>query len=118
VLDSYHFYDPNQGDGIWGGKHYGKGDERYGDPIGNHSHAATVRQLLRFYLMLEQGRLVSPEASRTMLEIFESPEFPTTISSSSKGSPDAMPESSANGDRGKPGCMTRLSSAAQVGIIS
>jgi beta-lactamase class A len=76
VLDSYHFYDPTRGGGIWVGKHYGKGDQRYGDPIGDHSHAATVRQLLRFYLMLEQGRLVSPEASRTMLEIFESPEIP------------------------------------------
>jgi beta-lactamase class A len=76
VLDSYHFYDTNHGGGIWVGKHYGKGDERYGDPIGNNSHGATVRQLLRYYLMLEQGRLVSPEASRTMREIFESPDIP------------------------------------------
>jgi beta-lactamase class A len=58
------------------GKHYGKGDERIGDPIGNHSHAATVRQLLRFYLLLEQGKLVSAEASKTMREIFASPDIP------------------------------------------
>jgi beta-lactamase class A len=76
VLDSYHFYDTNHGGGIWIGKHYGKGDERYGDPIGNNSHGATVRQLLRFYLMLEQGRLVSQEASKTMRGIFESPDIP------------------------------------------
>jgi beta-lactamase class A len=76
VLDSWHFYDTNHGGGIWVGKHYGQGTERYGDPIGNNSHAATVRQLLRFYLLLEQGKLISPEASRTMREIFASPGVP------------------------------------------
>lgn len=76
VLDSYHFYDTNHGGGIWVGKHYGSGDERYGDPIGNNSHAATVRQLLRYFLMLEQGRLVSPQASKTMRGIFASPDIP------------------------------------------
>jgi beta-lactamase class A len=35
-----------------------------------------VRQLLRFYLLLEQGKLVSPEASRVMQEIFGSPQIP------------------------------------------
>ncbi len=75
VLDSYRFYDARRGGGIWVGKHYGKGVERYGDPVGGHSHAATVRQLLRFYLMLEQGKLVSPRASKTMREIFLSPDI-------------------------------------------
>jgi beta-lactamase class A len=75
VLDSNGLYDAKRGGGIWVGKHYGKGGERYGDPIANHSHGATVRQLLRFYLMLEQGKLVSPAASRTMREIFESPDI-------------------------------------------
>ena len=74
ILNSYGFYDANRGGGIWVGKHYGRGDERYGDPVGDHSHAATVRQLLRFYLMLEQGKLVSAEASATMRRIFESPD--------------------------------------------
>lgn len=76
VLNSYHFYDTNHGGGIWMGKHYGEGTERYGDPIGDNSHAATVRQLLRFFLMLEQGKLVSAQASKTMREIFESPDIP------------------------------------------
>jgi beta-lactamase class A len=76
VLNSYHFYDTNHGGGIWVGKHYGAGGERIGDPIANNSHAATVRQLLRFFLLLEQGKLVSPEASRTMREIFASPDIP------------------------------------------
>ena len=76
VLDSYGFYDASRGGGLWVGKHYGQTTERFGDPLANHSHAATVRQLLRFYLLLEQGKLVSPEASRTMREIFASPDIP------------------------------------------
>jgi len=76
VLNSYGFYDAAHGGGIWVGKHYGKGGERIGDPVADHSHAVTVRQLLRYYLLLEQGKLVSPQASRTMLEIFDSPGIP------------------------------------------
>jgi beta-lactamase class A len=76
VLNAQKFYDAGHGGGIWVGKHYGKSDERIPDPVGGHSHAATVRQLLRFYLLLEQGRLVSPEASKVMREIFASPEIP------------------------------------------
>ncbi|HEX2834723.1 MAG TPA: serine hydrolase [Thermoanaerobaculia bacterium] len=75
VLDSYGFYDAAHGGGIWVGKHYGPNSERIGDPVADHSHAATVRQLLRYYLMLEQGKLVSPEASKTMREIFASPDL-------------------------------------------
>jgi beta-lactamase class A len=76
VLNSYGFYDQSRGGGIWVGKHYGKSDERIPDPVGGHSHGATVRQLLRFYLLLEQGKLVSPAASKTMRDIFRSPEIP------------------------------------------
>ena len=76
VLNRYGLYDAGHGGGIWVGKHYGKSGERIGDPVGDNSHAATVRQLLRYFLWLEQGRLVSPEASRTMREIFLSPEIP------------------------------------------
>jgi beta-lactamase class A len=76
VLDSYGFYDPKHGGGIWVGKHYGKDTERYPDPVGNNSHAVTVRQLLRYFLMLEQGKLVSSAVSKTMREIFASPDIP------------------------------------------
>jgi hypothetical protein len=76
VLNAYQFYDTNHGGGIWVGKHYGKGGERIGDPLGDNSHAATVRQLLRYFLRLEQGTLVSPPASRTMRDIFASPDNP------------------------------------------
>ena len=76
VLDSHGLYDAAHGGGLWVGKHYGKADERYGDPVGNNSHAATVRALLRFYLLLEQDRLVSPAASAAMRAIFASPDIP------------------------------------------
>jgi len=76
VIHSYGFYDPARGGGIWVGKHYGPNSERIGDPVADHSHAATVRQLLRFYLLMDQGKLVSPEASRTMRDLLASPAIP------------------------------------------
>lgn len=76
TLDRYWLYDRDRGGGIWLGKHYGMDAERVVDPVGSHSHAATVRQVLRFYLLLEQGKLVSPEASAAMREIFASPDIP------------------------------------------
>jgi beta-lactamase class A len=76
VIDSYGLYDREHGGGLWLGKHYGRGDERITDPVGGYSHAATVRQVMRFFLLLEQGRLVSTEASATMRQIFESPDIP------------------------------------------
>jgi len=76
ALDAYAFYDVARGGGLWFGRHYGAGDERIGDPVADHSHAATVRQLLRYYLLLVQRRLLSPEASQAMLELFASPDIP------------------------------------------
>jgi beta-lactamase class A len=76
VLNSCGFYEAARGGGLWVGKHYGRSTERYGDPVGDNSHGATVRQLLRYYLLLEQGKLVSPAASQTMREIFASPNLP------------------------------------------
>jgi beta-lactamase class A len=76
VLNTYGFYDAAHGGGIWVGKHYGPNSERIGDPVADHSHAATVRQLLRFYWMLTRGELVSPAASQKMRDIFLSPDIP------------------------------------------
>jgi beta-lactamase class A len=73
LTEKYGFYDAKRGGGIWVGKHYGKGTERYGSPVGDNSHAATVRQVMRFFVMLEQGKLVSAAASKEMRKIFESP---------------------------------------------
>jgi len=75
-LARYGLYDAKTGGGIWLGKHYGQGGERTVDPVGGHSHAATVRQLLRFYQLLEQDKLVTPAASATMRDIFRSPDIP------------------------------------------
>ena len=55
----YHFYDKDHGGGLWCGKHYGLAEPRIGDPLHDHSHGATVRQCLRYYLLLEQGNLVN-----------------------------------------------------------
>ena len=76
VLNSYGFYSAKHGGGLWVGRHYGGSHERHGDPLADHSHAATVRQVMRFFLLLEQGKLVSPDASRLMREIFLSPSVP------------------------------------------
>lgn len=76
VLSSYGFYDVRQGGGIWMGKHYGEDGARVVDPVGGHSHAATVRQLVRFYALLEQEKLLSPDVCRVMRQIFESPDIP------------------------------------------
>jgi beta-lactamase class A len=73
LSDKYHLYDEKHGGGLWVGKHYGPGHERYGSPVADNSHAATVRQVMRFFLWLEQGKLVSPAASKEMRKIFESP---------------------------------------------
>ncbi len=74
VLQSkrYQFYDKKRSAGLWYGKHYGQPSPRMGDPIHDHSHGATVRQALRFYLLMEQKKLVSGKASVTMMEIFAS----------------------------------------------
>jgi beta-lactamase class A len=76
VLNAQGFYDAAHGGGIWVGKHYGPNSERIGDPVANHSHAATVRQLLRFYWLLSRDQLVSPAASKKMRAIFLSPDIP------------------------------------------
>jgi len=75
-LDERGFYDAQRGGGLWVGKHYGRADERYPDPVGGHPHAATVRQVLRYFLLLEQGQLESPAVSRTLRDIFASPDIP------------------------------------------
>jgi beta-lactamase class A len=85
VLIADGFYDAKHGGGIWVGKHYGIDGERYGDPVGDNSHAVTVRQVLRYYLLLEQGKLISPAASKTMREIFASPDIPAEDIKFTKG---------------------------------
>lgn len=68
----YRFYDSKTG-GLWVGKRYAKEGPRVPDPLKGISHAATVDQVCRFYYLLATGRLVSPKASRTMLEMMSEP---------------------------------------------
>ncbi len=71
----YRFYDKEHGGGFWCGKHYGIAEPRMGDPVHDHSHGVTVRQCLRYYLMMEQGRLVNAQVCARLKEIFAAPEL-------------------------------------------
>ena len=64
----YHLYDQDLG-GLWVGKEYGKKGLRIGDPLYNTSQGANPYQVARFYYLLLQGELVSPEASKAMLGV-------------------------------------------------
>lgn len=74
MLDpAYQFFDPETGGGLWVGKRYAKTGGRNPDPIRGLSHAATVTQVSRFYYLVAEGRLISRERSRQMLEILSDP---------------------------------------------
>jgi beta-lactamase class A len=70
----YQFYDPTRDGGLWLGKAYG-GPRDYWkrDPLHHLSHGATSLQVARFFLLLEQGRLVNPEYSAEIKEILSKP---------------------------------------------
>src|SRR3989449_11351102 len=70
----YDFYDPSQNGGLWLGKAYGGPNGCWkSDPLHRLSHGATTLQVARFFLMLQEGRLVSPEYSAEMKEILSKP---------------------------------------------
>ncbi len=69
----YKLYDEERGGGLWVGKRYAKKGRRIGDPMKNISHAASTMSVARFYYLLATGRLVSPQASKEMLEIMSEP---------------------------------------------
>ncbi len=72
----YRLYDEEQGGGLWCGQHYDFDEEgAVPDPVAGHTHGANVLQALRFFLMLEQGRLVTPQASARMAAILATPEL-------------------------------------------
>lgn len=73
LLQWYNFYIPESGGGIWLGARYPLGSERYPEPIKGLYHAATVVQLCRFYYLLANGELISPERSNQMLEVLSRP---------------------------------------------
>ncbi len=70
----YRFYDPQTDGGLWLGKAYGGPDDRWRrDPLHNISHGATSLQVARFFVLLEQGQLVSPEYSAEIKDILSNP---------------------------------------------
>ncbi|MDB4443790.1 class A beta-lactamase-related serine hydrolase [bacterium] len=69
----YRLYDPAKNGGLWVGKGYGKVPAWKRDPLHNLSHGATAFQVARFYYMLQNGTLVSPEMSRQMKLILGKP---------------------------------------------
>jgi|GEM_PF-640218 len=65
----YRLYDPEHNGGLWVGKDYAKAGLWRRDPLHNLSHGATAMQVARFYYLLDNEKLVTPEASREMKEI-------------------------------------------------
>ncbi len=72
----YELYSAKRNGGLWVGRDYGGwiGVWRR-DPMHNLSHGATARQVARFFVMLDQGTLVSPWASAEMKSILAHPEI-------------------------------------------
>lgn len=75
IMKSYQLYDQANGGGLWVGKAYGGSNGRIGDPIKNLSHAASVKQVCKYYYKLAFGQLVSPERSKEMLNMLVDPEL-------------------------------------------
>ena len=73
--ERYLFYDPEEGGGLWVGKRYAAGGPTNREPMKNLSHAATADQVCRFYYLLVNRKLVSPERSEHMLKMLEAPEL-------------------------------------------
>ena len=86
----YGLYNEERGGGLWVGKRYAKTGPRKGDPLHGISHAASSMQVARFYYFLATGRLVSPQASRDMLEIMSDPginhKFVSSLNNNVEGS--------------------------------
>jgi len=85
----YRLYDPLRNGGLWLGKSYGGPNDYWRrDPLHNISHGATSLQVARFFLLLEQGRLVSPEYSAEIKEILSKPGLHHKFVKGLEGRPD------------------------------
>jgi beta-lactamase class A len=69
----FRLYDPAAGGGLWVGKAYAKKGAYRRDPLHGLSHGATGLAALRFYYLLETGRLVGADSTRRMKEILSEP---------------------------------------------
>ncbi|MBI1353525.1 MAG: serine hydrolase [Acidobacteria bacterium] len=74
TLRKYRFYDPQENGGLWLGKGYGGPNDRWKrDPLHNLSHGATAAQTARFFWLVEEGRLISQQASAEIKKILSAP---------------------------------------------
>ena len=71
--ERFRFYDANGGGGLWVGKAYGREEAYRRDPVRNLSHGATAFQAARFYYLLENDALFSPELNRQMKDTLSNP---------------------------------------------
>lgn len=71
--DPYRFYDRKRGGGLWVGKDYARKGAFRRDPLKGLSHAATPWQVARWYYLLINGELASPEGTELMLECLSNP---------------------------------------------
>ncbi len=69
----HRLYDPELRGGLWVGKDYAKRAAYRRDPLAGTSHGATAWQAARFYYLLFQGTLASPEQTRLMQEALADP---------------------------------------------
>jgi beta-lactamase class A len=85
----YRFYDPGENGGLWLGKAYGGPNDRWKrDPLHNLSHGATSLQVARFFLMMDEGRLVNPRFSAEIKEILSEPGIHHKFVKGLDGKPD------------------------------
>jgi beta-lactamase class A len=85
----YRLYDPGQNGGLWLGKAYGGPNDRWKrDPLHNLSHGATSLQVARFFLMMDEGRLVSPRFSAEIKEMLSEPGIHHKFVKGLDGKPD------------------------------
>lgn len=82
-------YDPKLNGGLWVGKDYARSGAFRRDPLHNLSHGATVRQVLRFFYMLEKGELVSAPYGGEMKRILADPGIAHKFVAGLKDKPDA-----------------------------
>ncbi|MFQ5742318.1 MAG: serine hydrolase [Acidobacteriota bacterium] len=73
--DAYRLYEPRLGGGLWVGKAYAEDRYWHRDPMAGLSHAATPRQAARFFVLLDQGKLVSEVASAEMKRLLADSEI-------------------------------------------
>ena len=71
--DRLRLYDPELNGGLWVGKDYARKNAYQRDPLHNLSHGATVRQVARFFYLLEKGELVDERFHDEMKEMLSRP---------------------------------------------